>query len=152
MSLEKLDPEAYAALLEAANGREIELLGCGSNRCTYWVVGRNIVLKVNYGGYAPLSNRAEADLWKGTAGHSSRKRLAPCRLLKNGVLVMRLVEPARPPDTKTADWACYVDGGQGGYYRGRWVLYDYGHELYRYDEDDISTGRYRNRAWYLEAV
>ncbi len=151
MRLEIHDPEAYAALLEAANGREIEFLGYGSNRCTYRVVGRNIVLKVNYGGYAPLSNRAEADLWKGTAGHSSRKRLAPCRLLKNGVLVMRLVRPARPPE-KAERWAYAVDGGQGGYYKGRWVLYDYGHELYRHPDDDISTGRYRDRAWYVEAA
>lgn len=147
MNLEMVDPAAYAALMAAANGREIEYLGHGSCRAVYRVKGRNLVLKVQYGSYAPDANKAEATLWSICAKHpEARKRLAPCRLLDNGVLVMRAVEKRHGPQ-----WSWSVDGGQGGLYKDRWVLYDYGHELFRYEDDIPGRENFRAKPWFREA-
>lgn len=139
-------PDDYKNLMVVAGQYKLIEVGFGSNRAVYKVANRNIVFKVHYGEYAPESNQAEADLWKKLAGHPARKRIAPCRMVGKGVLVMRYVETGWP----TPRWAYNVDGGQGGMYKGRWVLYDYGHELYRDCSPDFEAFQRRNKDWYGE--
>ncbi len=133
--------------MAAAGGHDLEPLGHGSCRAVFRVVGRDLVLKVQFGSYAPRANEAEATLWRVLAKEPARKRIAPCRMLKSGVLVMRLTvwDPSNP----TPEWAWPVDGGQGGMYRGRWVLYDYGHEMFRPDGgDEPGHERFRDKDWF----
>jgi hypothetical protein len=144
-------PESYAALKAVAGDHKLEYLGQGCSRAVYRVVGRNLVLKVLVGDYAQMSNLAERDLWRGLAGHSARARLAPCRMLNDMVLAMVLVGDRGI----CPEWARPVDCGQGGEYHGRWVLYDYGHELYRYPDGlDSSVEKLRSsgRSWIAEVA
>ena len=49
---------------------------------------------------------------------------APCRLLGNGCLMMVTVE-FYPEGERKPDWSNWIDHEQVGFYKGRWVAYDF---------------------------
>ena len=60
---------------------------------------------------------------------------APCRLLRNGCLMMVYVEYSHEPDMPK--WIGYIDGCQCGRFNGRAVVYDSGTDLHRERADAL---------------
>jgi hypothetical protein len=99
-------------------------VGSGSFRTAY--VRNKIVIKVPANKDGIIDNRFEAAAWKiYRKKRGEAIRLAPCRLLPNGCLMMVYASYDILKDKKPAWLKDVYDGGQGGKYRGKWVVYDY---------------------------
>lgn len=108
-----------------------QYLGTGSFRTVY--ARGNVVIKI------PIVNDGFIDnLIEHTAYHHyfsrptrQRIRLAPCRLLRNGCLMMRKVvwEEHHYHNTRMPKWVDLIDGSQVGPYKGKIVAYDYALDL-----------------------
>jgi hypothetical protein len=101
-------------------------IGQGSFRMTF--ARKNIVIKIPHNKDGITDNRVEAAAWKKYKKKpTSRKlRLAPCRLLPNGCLMMVKVK-INGNTTAEPKWLSKVfcDGKQAGLHKRRYVLYDY---------------------------
>ncbi len=101
-------------------------IGQGSFRQTF--ARGNVVIKIPKNQDGIIDNRVEAAAWKKYHKKpTTRKlRLAPCRLLPNGCLMMVKVK-VKSGGKDFPKWLSEVqcDGRQGGLYKRRYVLYDY---------------------------
>lgn len=97
-----------------------EYIGHGTTRFVF--KRGNYYVKVAFIDAGDLSNYREAKYW-----HRDRFRkeikVAPCRLLPNGALLMVKVEIVDYV-YELCPWAAYVDCGQVGLYKGQFVAYD----------------------------
>jgi hypothetical protein len=104
-----------------------EEIDSGSYRTAF--MRGNVVIKVPLSEEGLIDNWVEAKGWKTYRHRATRNRirLAPCRLLPNGCLMMVKVDvswcDSFPP------WTELVEGGQVGTYKGRVVAYDYALDL-----------------------
>lgn len=123
------------AALEVMTHPGAVYLGQGTSR-TCWRIG-SLVFKIPNSPKHLVFNRNEWECWKRARGTEARKRLAPCRLTRDGILIMRVVEipgsgqatdQTRKNHPECPAWAHYLDCCQVGKYNGRWVAYDYGYE------------------------
>lgn len=89
-----------------------------------------IVIKVPMNVDGVVDNRMEARAYKhyGNKPTSLGIHLAPCRLLKNGCLLMPYVKPL-PFNKSLPEWVEMVEGDQVGAYKGRVVAFDYALDL-----------------------
>lgn len=110
-----------------------------SGRCRRVWKRNNVVLKIAYNEDGIISNKQEYYLYK----HDNRGIYAPCRLIKENLLMMRAVEVIEDPYYYREDlpgWALdLIDGPQIGLLNGKYVAYDYG-------DEDLTPG------WQLELV
>lgn len=110
-------------------GKELKLIGYGRHRATYDNGKTVIKIPRHYNGAA--DNEYEARLFKqyGTTEDGRGVKLARCKLLKDGCLVMEKLEqdyykirhnPSYP------NWSAYIDCGQVGVdKKGVFKAYDY---------------------------
>lgn len=129
------EPFKYQSLNEFAHpaetieflGRTLKLINWGRHRNTY--DDGKFVVKVPRNESGRHDNYREADLFKfyREQGHPDGQRLARCRVLKNGYLVMEKLETRIGCDwDKLPKWANYIDCGQVGLDRkGVYKAYDY---------------------------
>lgn len=90
-----------------------------------------VVIKVPTSDEGLIDNMVEARGWKVYKSRATRHhhiRLAPCRLLTNGCLMMMKVDSVDHSKTLPL-WVSRVEGEQVGLYKGRVVAYDYALDL-----------------------
>lgn len=119
------DNDPYVDFINHLYDVGFEEIDSGSFRTAF--VRGNVVIKVPMSDEGLIDNMVEARGWK-TYKHKAtrnRIRLAPCRLLPNGALMMVKVEPT----SEGPEWIKVVDGEQVGLYKGRVVAYDYALDL-----------------------
>ncbi len=123
------------AALEVMTHPGAVYLGRGTSR-TCWRIG-NLVFKIPNSPKQLGCNQNERVCWTEARGTEARKRLAPCWLTRDGILVMRVVEipgsghaadNTRERHPECPGWAHHIDSCQVGKYKDRWVAYDYGYE------------------------
>jgi hypothetical protein len=113
-----------------------KFLGRGTSRACYQI--GNLVFKIPNMPRNVYENQQERALWA-KSSPSLRRRLAPCWLTREGILIMRMVhipgsgdavlgQKAREQSPGFPEWAKKLDCAQAGLYKGRWVAYDYGYE------------------------
>lgn len=89
-----------------------------------------IIIKVPHSVYGLIDNQLEYDSYlKYRHGFPSGMLLAPCHLMSNGCLMMRLVDRKIDRSVPLPDWAVCIDGTQVGYYNNKLVAFDYAHDV-----------------------
>jgi hypothetical protein len=87
-----------------------------------------VVVKVPLNGDGICDNRTEAAAWHKYKSRPTSKgyRLAPCRMLNNGCLMMVVVDrDVTYGVLHKEDWTYKIEGGQVGLYRGQIVAFDF---------------------------
>lgn len=138
----KFDTETEQSLAKykdylAKNG--FERIGYGATRVSF--KRKNIVIKVPKSKCGFMDNEIEALAYKRYRNNESPDGmfLAPCRLIPNGCLMMKLVDDSNPLLRAALNsyasmkellpkWVFGKDGYQIGMYKDRLVQYDYGHD------------------------
>lgn len=112
--------DKFISNLEKMN---FEYLGQGSFRMVY--KRGKIVIKIPLSVAGLLDNMAEHRAYHTYFSKRTKQgfKLAPCRLLPNGTLMM--VAMRFTWDAKLPRWATMIDGHQVGQYKGKTVAYDY---------------------------
>lgn len=112
--------EKYRDFLAYLERVGFEYMGHGTTRFVF--KRGNYYVKVAFTDAGDHSNFRESKYW-----HQDRWRreikIAPCRLLSNGALLMVKVEMVDDIYDR-CPWASYVDCGQVGLYKGQFVAYD----------------------------
>ena len=124
----------YRSYLQIKNSlsKDWKYVGYGRHRKVYKRNG--VVLKVPYTPGGAKANQDEYLLYRKVKS----KRFAPCRLLKNGCLMMLAVNPIDECDPVQAEhipkWAWDLeDGPQIGFRKSKILIYDYADEIDNYD-------------------
>ena len=102
-------------------------LGEGSFRVAFHQEDKVIKVPITSDGL--IDNMVEARAWKKYRNRPTPGGLylTPCRLLRNGCLMMMKVKRDELYDRP--EWAFKIDGYQVGIYKGRYVAYDYALEI-----------------------
>lgn len=116
--------EEYVAFEKAIVARGFDYIDSGAYRHTYQ--RGKVVIKIprNYGGID--DNAIEARAWRYYRSNPTERgiKLAPCRLLSNGCLMMVAVN-TNVSNNDLPVWSDYLDGSQVGYHHKEVVAYDY---------------------------
>lgn len=105
-------------------------LGSGTYRNTFINEKGNFLIKIPKNHEGTEDNKREARAYKNSwnkpylTGYQSGMKLAPCRLLPNGCLLMVVVDIKVNYDD-LPKWARYIDSAQVGMYKNNLVAYDY---------------------------
>ncbi len=116
---------AFALYIEK---RGFKYIDSGASRHTY--LRKKVVIKIPISDFGIYDNEAEAKAWNDYRNQptSNGFRLAPCRLLPNGCLMMVTVDLDFDWRLRPA-WSRLIDGAQVGLYRGEFVAYDYASDV-----------------------
>jgi len=143
-----VDFDDFEDKLKAAG---FEYISSGSFRRTY---ARNkIVIKVPHNGDGIIDNRVEAAAWRKYRKNPTSRglRLAPCRLLPNGCLLM--VKLNLNTRRSWPKWLkeVWCDGKQAGLYKRRYVMYDYACDIperHQWEEEwGVESQWFSERCW-----
>lgn len=141
------DSDPYVDFIDHLIECGFEEIDSGSFRTAF--VRGNIVIKVPQSDEGLIDNMVEARGWKTYRHRATRNRirLAPCRLLPNGCLMMVKVEPC----SEGPAWIKCVDGEQVGTYKGRVVAYDYALDLverFKWEEEwKVQSELFQSDEW-----
>lgn len=136
----------FTALQEALETKGFTFVGHGKDRFTFLSPNRRYVLKFPRWDSGLWANEREAKLWKETLGRPDLNGIvyAPCRLLKDGILIMWAVTSAYGETYGCSvarkagldysgngddlpNWVSSVDCSQVGIlHNGKLAAYDYG--------------------------
>ncbi len=119
--------ERYYNFIQYLQSKGFSYVSSGSFRQVYQCGDKVIKVPRYHDGL--IDNMVEARAYK--KYHSTPTPeglvLAPCRLLKNGCLMMVFVQ--RWDLFERPDWSDKIDGGQVGLYKGKYVAFDYALEM-----------------------
>ena|SRR5208282_1153937 len=123
----------------------------GSFRRTF--VRNKIVVKVPHNKDGIIDNRVEATAWRKYRDKPTSRglKLAPCRLLSNGCLLMVKLNLGGKGRYPKWVYDCHTDGRQLGLYKRRYVLYDYACEIperHKWEKEwGVESEFFSERAW-----